>query len=231
MAATWEYGAVAFLDVLGFADFVSQDARAPVPQHLNRLLDCLEDVLNTTPAAQHDLRAFSDSITLSAPLSPESIVQLVESVVGLQRTFVRRSVLVRGAIALGKHFASPGLVYSEALVKAYQLERSQARFPRILFEGNLLDWFLNDDGCAPELKARMGALLLRDEDTQVFVHYLTDDLITHHMALIDSYEPERVTASVLEKIQWLASYHNHCVTARGGEGVISGPLVAGIQRI
>lgn len=231
MAASWEYGATAFLDVLGFSDFVNGDAASTSPEHLSRLVDCLAEVRATTPVNALDLRAFSDSIVLSAPLTPDAVVKLILSTVGLQRVFLRRSILVRGGIALGKHFANEDLVYSEALIRAYHLERDHARFPRILMERNLLDWFMNDEQCSAELKGQVLPAMLKDRDDQVFLHYLCPEIMDAHAAVIGSYRPSDVTASVLEKIQWLAAYHNHYAKLISHQATIGGQLVEGFRAL
>ena len=150
------------------------------------------------------------------------------NILGLQRIFVRRRTLIRGAIAIGKHYADANLVYSEAVVRAYRLERDRARFPRVLIDSQLLDWYVHDTGCA-ELKSQVTPALLKDRDEEVFLHYLGAELLEDHGKLIGSYEPGKVSASVLEKIQWLAAYHNHVATTLGNGNVIDGPLVAGFQ--
>ncbi len=231
MAVSWEYGAVAFLDILGFAGFVEGDAESVSPKHLERLLNCLAEVRSTTEASLFNLRSFSDSIVLAADLAPEPVIRLLVSVVGLQRTFINRGVLVRGGIALGKHYADAESVYSQALVRAFRLEHDNARFPRILLDDNLLDWLMNDEECTSELREQLSSLLLRDRDGQIFISYLDGALIESHANLIDSYNGQRMTASVLDKVQWLARYHNYVAESLGHDLLIDGPLVAGFAAI
>lgn len=229
MPTQWEYGAVAFLDVLGFAHFVEADAASASPRHLDRLLDCLAEVRATTAAGRLDLRSFSDSIVISANLTAEATSNLLLSVVGLQRIFIRRAVLVRGAVAFGKHYSDSESVYSEALVRAYTLERKSARFPRVVVDANLLDCFMNDSDCTAELREQVIPLLLHDRDGQTFCHYLTATLLEAHADLVTSYESNRITPSVLEKVQWLAAYHNYVADSIQSPIRIDGPLVAGFQ--
>ena len=229
MAIEWDYGIVAFLDVLGFASFVETDARAPSPQHLDRLISCLAEVRRSTPAGGLDLRSFSDSVVLSGALSLENVADLVTSVVGLQRIFANRAVLVRGAIAFGKHFADRDSIYSEALIRAYTLERDHARFPRVLVDHELLDWFLHHEHLGEPLSSCVCQALLRDRDGRVFIHYLDARLIQKHAELLKTYESNRITASVLEKLQWLAAYHNYVALRVDSNAVVQGPLVAGFR--
>lgn len=103
MATTWSYGAVAFIDVLGFSALVSSDARSTIPAHLDKLRTLLAKVKESSPKL--DVRAFSDSITIAAPLATKDVEDLFESIVSLQQMFVMGGALVRGGVAFGKHFA------------------------------------------------------------------------------------------------------------------------------
>jgi len=225
----WDYGLVAFLDVLGFSSYVRFDSRSVDPEHLQKLLDALTEVRQSTIGKSVDLRAFSDSVILSAPFSLEGVGHLVSVVIGLQRIFIRRNVLVRGGIAFGKHFADANAIYSEALVTAYELERDHARFPRVLIDPNLFDWFINDNRLGLELRDAVARNLLRDRDGRLFLHYLDAELLPAHESLLRNYEPAQLTASVLEKVQWLAEYHNYTVSGIDGSKSITLAFEAGFQ--
>jgi hypothetical protein len=231
MSATWGFGIVAFLDVLGFAQLVESDARAPVPTHLDRLLNSFAEARSFIPAGTLNLRSFSDSIIIAGDLSGDGVVAAFRSVVGLQRVLLRNGVLVRGGLAFGKHFADADSMYSEALVKAYKLERDQARFPRVLVSQDLLGWFEHEACPTDEMKQEAHDLLLRDRDDGVFLHYLNADLLEIHAAVVRSYNVNGTTASLLDKIQWLAAYNNFVAELGGQQHMVSGPLVAGFRRL
>lgn len=221
----WSYGAVAFLDILGFSSLVEEDARSASPIHLERIIDSLRDAKASESAKELDLRAFSDSIVISAALTPTAIHSLFLAVMALQRSFISKGVLIRGGIAFGKHYAGPDAIYSEALISAYKLERDKARFPRILIDTNLLDWFLNDPATTVELKESAKKHLLRDRDEFVFLSYLEKEGIHSHLALLQTYSVKSVSPSVLEKLQWLAGYHNYSTERFGSNDFIGGALV------
>jgi hypothetical protein len=225
VAPHWEYGCVAFLDILGFAALVQGDVQAPHPQHLTRLIDSLAEARQSTAAGRLDVRAFSDSIVLSCSLELTLVDDLVDAVRGLQAIFARRAVLVRGGVAFGKHYADAEAIYSEALVRAYVLERDHARFPRILIDGDLADWYLNDSRTTDSMRDIFRRRLLRDRDGRLFVNYLDLQLLQEHRDLISSYSHESVTASVLEKLQWLAEYHNYIASELDVGLAVSGPLI------
>jgi len=121
----WSYCVVAFIDVLGFSSFVEADACSVEPTQLINLKGLLAGVTSDSP--ELDVRAFSDSITISAPLESAAVVSLFNATLDLQRRFVSGGVLVRGGIAFGKHYSDETIIYSEALIRAYQLERDKAR--------------------------------------------------------------------------------------------------------
>ena len=225
----WTYGVVAFLDVLGFASFVNEDAQRSDPHHLTRLLKSFEEVRNRTPIKKLDLRSFSDSITIAGELSGTGVVDVVDAVVGLQRALIRHGVLVRGGVALGKHYADESLVYSEALVRAFRLERDRARFPRVIVDDDLFDWFVNDKQTDPGIRGIATALMLRDSDDEVLLNYLDKDLLAAHKKLLDGYSRPNLSASVLEKVQWLAGYHNYVATPIDSALTFAGEILPGFR--
>ncbi|MCH7345563.1 hypothetical protein LZ017_19505 [Pelomonas sp. CA6] len=228
MSIEWSYGAVAFIDVLGFSAFVESDAKSIAPVHLPRLSAVLARVREASPDL--DVRAFSDSITITAPLESAKVANLLKSVVELQRLFIEGGVLVRGGVAFGKHFADESLVFSEALIRAYVLERDQARFPRILVAADLLDWYFHDPATTAELAAEAHSLLLTDRDNFTFLDYLHSATLKPHLDAIQAYKIANSTPSVLEKVQWLCQYHNFRAAASGSEHVYSGPMVDGFRQ-
>lgn len=229
MAITWTYSVVAFIDVLGFSSFVDADSKSLVPVHLQRLYDALQEVKKAAPSKNLEVRAFSDSIVISTDLSSSCVAELLETVANLQRILLDRHVLVRGAIAFGKHFADAELIYSDALIKAYTEERDQARFPRILINKDLLDWFCNDFATDTFIKARVAPLCLTDRDDRVFLHYLTPSYLATNLALLKTYNSQSMTASVLEKIQWLAEYHNFVAAKEDDQFIFDGAMIDGFR--
>jgi hypothetical protein len=229
MAINWDYGVVAFLDVLGFANFVESDAKSLHPKHLDKLLHCIKEV--KAAAKDLDVRAFSDSIVISAPLNSGNVANLLHNVANLQRIFVRSGVLVRGAIAFGKHFADENLVYSEELISAYVEERDDARFPRILVNKNLLDWFMNNAETDEASRAAVAPILLADRDSRVFLNYLDPESLQSQLKVLREYQVQNVSPTVLEKIQWLAGYHNYVAAQLDVASTFDGPMLQGFRKI
>jgi hypothetical protein len=225
----WDYGIVAFLDILGFSSLIKEDANSLVPKHLERLLSFLGQAKKTLKGKAIELRTFSDSIILSTKLGNKEVSDIIGAVSEFQRDLVINGILVRGAIALGKHYSNQNAIYSQALVSAYLLERDSARFPRILVQEDLYDWFSNDNRTTVEQRNFVDKMLLRDRDGRCFINYLSSDAAKAHLDLIEGYRDKIVEATVLEKIQWLAEYHNFVVNSRKLGLPHDGPLVAGFR--
>jgi hypothetical protein len=229
MNLDWMYGAVAFIDILGFSAMVSSDSNSLEPRHLAKLQTLIRKVKESSPDL--DLRAFSDSITISVPLKSERIAYLLSSVSALQRMLVSEGVLVRGGVAFGKHFADDSLVYSEALINAYILERDKARFPRILVDPNLIDWYFHNIETSTSDAKKVKQLLLTDRDNQIFLNYLNHECIQQHLSTLEKYNIEDATPSVLEKIQWLGQYHNFIAESTSSSHFFSGDMLNGFREI
>lgn len=229
MEENWSYGAVAFIDVLGFSALVSSDSKSIQPMYLNKLRGLLGKVKEASPDL--DVRAFSDCITIAAPLTSDRVALLLESVISLQRLLVGGGVLVRGGVAFGKHFADDTLIYSEALIRAYLLERDKARFPRVLVDPDLLDWYFHNEETTPEGVDMVKASLLTDRDNQVFLNYLQPSVLEEHLTIIKTYKVDNATPSVLEKVQWLGQYHNHIAKSAGSQHVFSGQMLDGFREV
>ncbi|WNG30948.1 hypothetical protein F0U62_48240 [Cystobacter fuscus] len=209
MNREFNFGVVAFLDILGFASMVETDAKAVLPKNLDSILSALEEVRSDPDTKFFNLRAFSDSIVLSSDLEPGSVLRLIELVGLLQRRLIRRGVLIRGGIAFGKHYSDAEVVYSEALIRAYRLESQFAKFPRVIVDSNLLDWLFNHKEL-PQAEGQKGkARLLKDRDMLCFVAYLESGDLESHAALVRERAaklgPDK---AILEKVQWLADYNN-----------------------
>nr|WP_146219548.1 hypothetical protein [Pseudomonas sp. RW407] len=204
----WEYGVVSFIDILGFSSIVERDARKLDPENLKRIDDGNE-VRQTSKDSGIEIILFSDSIVLSANLENQGIIEILRNSIAIQKSLLSRNILTRGGIAFGKHYQDDKTLYSEALIKAYNLETKIAKFPRVIIEHDLLDWLRNDQDTTPEQIKQAASLTLIDKDDQIFLDYLTPELLSHSLEILNSTTKLKYTSGVLEKYQWLDSYHNH----------------------
>jgi len=188
-----------------------QIANRRVPQNIYRC--CMKPILQAIALLGQDLEAgliqFSDSVVLSKPFNIQELGSFLNAIAGWQRELILRGLLCRGGIAFGKHFVKDKFLFSKAMIDAYKLESSQAKFPRILVSSDLIELAYGqvDFGPLP---------LLKEEDGAIFVNYLkvTDaGLQTRLKDSIDKVVKDAAGASsdVQEKIRWLARYSDYAL--------------------
>lgn len=206
---SWEYGVVSFIDILGFSSIVERDARKLDPENLKRINEGLNEVRESSKKSGIEIILFSDSIVLSTTLENQGIISVIQNSVAIQRSLLSRKVLTRGGIAFGKHYQDEKTLYSEALIKAYNLETKTAKFPRIVIENDLLDWLKNDKDTTTEQIDQLLKETLIDRDGEVFLDYLSPELLQHSLDILNTTTSIKSSPGILEKYHWLDSYHNH----------------------
>ena len=213
----FDYAVVVFIDILGFREMVSDDAQSTNPRYLPRIIDTIHRVREQKTDTL-SIESFSDSVIISAPLSVTSVVAALDTAIKLQRSFVLADVLVRGGVSFGKHYNQNNVLFSEALVSAYEHESMHAKVPRIVIDPNMLDWLVNHQDFTPQLRTHVNSLLCKDRDNWKFLHYI-DDVALHHGVVLRRVKSKISNPSILEKIRWLVDYHNHCARRGGFNGL------------
>lgn len=144
---SFERRVVAFVDILGFRSLLRRMGNEP------SLFDTLRDALETvadhrTAAAQAavfdssylhnglEMSAFSDCYAISAFAGHEGLV--VRLTARLALSLLEIGVLSRGAIVRGELYHRHPVVFGQALVDAYELERSIAVYPRIIIDESVV---------------------------------------------------------------------------------------------
>lgn len=158
---------VAFVDVLGFSAMVQSDCEsAGDPKYLPLLHEAhLQAIALLGQDLESGLIQFSDSVVLSKPFNLQELGSFLNAIAGWQRELILRGLLCRGGIAFGKHFVKDKFLFSKAMIDAYRLESSQAKFPRILISSDLIELASG--------QVDLGELpLLKEEDGATFVNYL-----------------------------------------------------------
>jgi hypothetical protein len=151
---------VVFLDILGFSDIVRRSMTSPA--QAKELIDILEHIANAgkqfgdqNDLQQDDFRAqsFSDCIVLSENVSPVGLFHLLASTMLLSFNLLQKGIFARGGVAKGKLHHSEKVVFGPAMLEAYRLESTIARYPRIL-----VDRSVHLDCKSPEFVALQGTV-------------------------------------------------------------------------
>jgi len=211
-------GLVCFLDILGFRSMVANDIAKGESANLQTLQELMAEVAPSAFRAGVFARQFSDSIILSAPFQKERLLSFLDYVTSFQRRCVCRSVLIRGGIGIGHHYASETLLFSEGLIRAYEIESTTSRYPRVVVDEELLLLARHLDN---SLETGLTQRLMVDFDGAPFLDYLAGGNLDEHERSVKQILQGRalVSPSVLEKHRWLAEYHNHKLCERGDPAV------------
>jgi hypothetical protein len=230
--------AVLFLDLLGTA---GPRGDADVLEHLRRTKAAVhrarDDIKDSDVERDRLHRAtwFSDNLNLYYAATEEvsageALDALIRDVAFLQLGFLIEDLVARGAIAFDRFYADEEFLYGPALDRAVLLEKTRARFPRVVLDEASIavarrasQTRRNDDGvaCQP-------LLCVDNMDGAVFVDYLSalrvspdnvdlwgSILLAHRHLIETGLRRYDGIAGVEEKYRWLAGYHAYFVAGHG----------------
>lgn len=133
---------VSYIDILGFRELVATKS----PNFISRAIRRVQEI--TAPDAQiqkvnkENYINLSDLIVHTVPILPRSNRQSPEGLVFLEINHLARAqvalidegFLIRGALIIGEIERTYGVLFGPGLISAYELEREQAQFPRIVVD-------------------------------------------------------------------------------------------------
>lgn len=230
-----ETRAVAFLDVLGLRELTPRlISDAEQLNNLDYLLLFAERMLSGDLgiAKNTEIRMFSDCICVSTTTSPEDLLKFMLTLESLQLTLANNGVFIRGAVTIGRHFQTPRLIFSEALITAYDLERKVAVFPRIVIDAPIVEalsripsgqWNNTWGSVRRDVEHSVALHVRRNPGESVaYLHYLADlysvdsgplfrDYSHDHQRSIErwiDFAGPSVPPGIRAKQRWLVDYHN-----------------------
>ncbi|HHT9112390.1 MAG: hypothetical protein HZA47_03950 [Planctomycetes bacterium] len=209
---------VAFIDILGFKDLVMQGREGAlqtinyIDGHLKHVLNVLNDNYGKT----FSTKLFSDCICVSCEYSKENIFYILYELAFIQLYFSLRKMFLRGALSHGCHFENERMVFSQGLIKAYELEQV-AMYPRIIVDSTLVEQIINEQN--PFEKKNNLNFIMESPDGYFFVDYLNmlyedgmeqiEFLHDHKESIIENVNKNLKNIRILEKYRWIAEYHNY----------------------
>ncbi len=125
---------VAFLDVLGMRARV---LRTATPEKAREQILLLEGATvhrggYEREGDHEEIRLFSDSMCLAALPTHKGINWLLWRCIFIQGLLLQEGVLVRGGVAMGGHYQSHNVMFSQGLLRSYLLESKLATWPRVI---------------------------------------------------------------------------------------------------
>lgn len=156
---------VAFVDLLGFEATLrkahSSDDQDELERVYTKILSVFREVIlpessrSTTLASEArvgrggeisgvEVNFFSDSVVISAPCAIiDSSSVVLERTLRLGRALLLREFPARAGLAQGRCYHQQGIVFGEAMLKAYHLESKVAGYPRLAIERAVGESLLN----------------------------------------------------------------------------------------
>lgn len=239
--ARYRRAVVTFLDILGFANLVKSGEANKVEQVLSAVRkyaipESHDDITDEMPTICSV--AFSDSIVRVRFLDGDNQLYPIGHVLSeindlslIQGELISENIILRGALTVGEIYLNQGMIFGPAMVTAYELESKLAIYPRIVIDPRILnevrkDATLRREGYsgADEIKD-IRKLVARGDNGLWYINYLASicmqlddpkklpDLIHAHKQLITSrYSDNGHAKGYLDKILWLAVYHNKTIS-------------------
>lgn len=241
--ASYESSIVSFIDVLGFRALLNSRSAAEIHDIILKLREFTTPD-DTPPRRIKDMRlmshAFADSVSdavvrvrpFDTQYSDGAFFQELHDLLLIQIQCIGSGVLVRAGVAIGDAHVGldgKGPVFGPGMVRAYEIETSEAIFPRIVvdeaaYKRFLVDTRLHKEDHDPEEEARyVNGLLRIGEDGTRFIDYLAAsepefDEFSGYLAFLDAHA-ELIRHNldgghrppVYRKYVWLARYHNDVV--------------------
>jgi hypothetical protein len=137
---------VAFVDILGFADFIYHvDVSTPgfdllfLKTFLMMSADSFAELSLEQPIQDFQRSTFSDNVIVSAPINEQGIANVIHFCFQFAWILLRNGHFCRGSIVRGPLYHQGGIVFGRALVDAYRIESQIADVPRILLRSDVVE--------------------------------------------------------------------------------------------
>ena len=226
---------VTYLDMLGFRELVQSDTAGRISRTIRLVRDALRPDRDRARLYEMTYQSFSDLTVVSIPVltaanlnfRPGVLHSQILRVANAQVELLREGIVLRGGMTFGSIVRSYGQLFGPALIRAYDLESTQAKHPRVILDEVIFRELkrnpaLTKSGAEHEQRAIM-ALLDKDEDDHWFIDYLCalhsevesrkfrGFLRRHRQIIRTRLRQFAQEKKVVEKYEWLAEYHNRTI--------------------
>lgn len=181
---------VAFLDILGFKAFVSSYINGNNSNIIQIIENAMENAKksassygNINSTIMINLNQFSDCACVSILDSSNNhqdpkeqylkqIVFMLLALRSFQMELLDFKIYIRGGLSFGFHKETSNIIFSEGLIKAYELESKKAIYPRIILDEELADIIKNYYKTHKNILSHSGIdeILLIDSEGIIFLN-------------------------------------------------------------
>ncbi len=178
---------VTYLDILGFKDLIRTRSAGEISRIVRVVKEAVQPARFKTRLSaipDDEYVNFSDLSLIATPLekaphnrpSSQLFSQVLHLVHAQSNLILDEAILIRGAVTIGEVVKSWGQLFGPAVVRAYELERDYARYPRIIIDARIFEVLDGLPGAwlngKREDKRTLRRLLRKDRDGRLFVDYL-----------------------------------------------------------
>lgn len=239
---------VAFIDILGFSQMIENDKGSG--QQLKIIKNAINQATSFIKTRKKDpnhpyaywykefqIKSFSDCFCFSIPLEfkngdKDYMQNFVSFYVWLEvfcNTLLKNGFLCRGGITQGWHYFDKEIIFSKALIDAYQLESKHANDPMVMVHPNLINKLsennFSDQKCYKYVFVhdQAGRTFLNPFNYSIvdeiffnpaitsLTKFFTErtDLINLFLPIIDVNISNLTGSPAVEKWQWLKDFANY----------------------
>jgi hypothetical protein len=235
----------AFIDILGFRGYVASLGKdtskvVALKNTLQMVHKPLHPGISDLRDVDYRTQSISDAVAISVLPTVTGLIELFSTLELLTMSLLSAGYFVRGAIAKGRLYHDEGMVFGEALIRAYDLETTVVRYPRIMITTDVAAVSLGPDKLAGVCRDHMrvasdgprylhvlhrmhkemndAPLGADNEETDRFGPYswIKTMIMTRFEEALDN--PRH-----FEKVQWFARYWNSTLPAHASSFRILGP--------
>lgn len=206
---------ILYVDLLGYKAIMNEMPEKEFLKIIDRSYREVKKDLEIMSRLTHsnsvfDYKLFSDNIVVATKAdSAHALYSLSYIAYYLQRDFIEKGIICRGAITKGQLYISAEYVFGSGLIRAYELENRVAFYPRIILDrlpevNSVLDNYTD-------------SFFYHDSDGYVIIDYLRirdmgntkNSLLTLHKQFVESrIVKHSANERVYQKYAWCREYHN-----------------------
>jgi len=229
----------AFVDILGFSNLIRQSHRGEVDvKEVHQLLKIVHRPnrkSGRTRTLDSGLRyqSISDAVAISAKATEDGLEHILLALQDLSFRLLRMGYFVRGGLVRGQLFHEENIVFGPALLDAYHLESTIAKFPRIMIPRKVMLEIQNTS-----ISSQLQRFTVQGNDGPFAINVLAEMdgstpedyrsfLLPQMKQIADQIRIRLDEAtdnpSHFEKVQWFASTWNDGIPNWASECEVKGP--------
>jgi hypothetical protein len=214
----------AFVDILGFKTLLRTSECEKIQTLLSHVHKPFPGTQDNQERTGYRAQSISDAVVVSTNATDIGLRHLFIALSWLQGLFFLTGVYLRGAIVRGPIFHDERMAFGEALVEAYRIECTVARFPRIMIASSVMndvdiskqaEWFKkkmkqSDDGSYLHFLDSLNQFTGKYIPPFDLRRHVLDRFIIGAKTLQRNYDASLGNRHY-EKLRWLANYFNDSI--------------------